>query len=206
MIDPRPVVLEGHGVRLEPLVREHAAQLGAAAADGDVWKIWYVSASGLAPGKEQGWVDAALANQDAGREVPWVVRDLSTDTIVGSTRFHDIVKPIDRVEIGYTFYGANWQRTHVNTACKLLLLGHAFDTLGCAVVGFRVDNLNQQSQTAVSRLGAKLDGVLRHFAIRADGSARDVYLYSILAGEWPAVRGHLEARLERHRNAKRSTG
>jgi N-acetyltransferase len=203
MIDPGPVVLEGHGVRLEPLTRKHAPALSAAAADGDVWKIWYVAASGLAPGKEQAWVDAALANQEAGREIPWVVRELSTDAIVGSTRFHDIVRPIDRVEIGYTFYGARWQRTHVNTACKLLLLGHAFDTLGCAVVGLRVDNLNQKSQLAVSRLGAKLDGVLRHFAQRADGSARDVYLYSILAAEWPGVRRGLEERLERHGRTSR---
>jgi RimJ/RimL family protein N-acetyltransferase len=194
-------VLEGHGVRLEPLERHHTAALAAAAADGDVWKIWYVAASGLAPGKEQAWVDAALESQSAGRDVVWVVREIRTDQIVGSTRFHDIVRTIDRVEIGYTFYGRSWQRTHVNTACKLTLMSHAFERLGCAVVGFRVDNLNERSQIAVAKLGAKLDGVLRHYAPRADGSARDVYQYSVLASEWPAVRRGLEGRLARHSTA-----
>lgn len=204
MIDPQPVLLEGHGVRLEPLRRDHAGALQAAASDGDVWKIWYVAAAGLAPGREQAWVETALANQEAGREIPWVVRETATNAIVGSTRYHDIVRAIDRVEIGYTFYGASWQRTHVNTACKLLLLSHAFERLGCAVVGFRVDNLNERSQVAVSRLGARLDGVIRHFQPRLDGTARDTHMYSILAGEWPGVRQGLEARLARHRGAQAS--
>ena len=197
-INPQPVVLEGHGVRLEPLESGHAAALAAAANDGELWKLWYVAVSGLAPGREAEYVAAALEGQRAGHMVPWVVRELTTGAIVGSTRFHDIVHAIDRVEIGFTFYAASWQRTHVNTATKLLLLDHAFDTLGCQVVGFRADGLNLKSQQALEALGAKKDGALRHFQARADGSARDVHFYSILASEWPGVRRHLEARLRRH--------
>src|SRR5678816_3563164 len=106
--------------------------------------------------------------------LPWAVRDAASGDVIGSTRYHDIVPAIDRVEIGYTFYAQRWQRTHVNSACKRLLLGHAFDTLGCRVVG-----------------------VLRHFQARRDGSVRDAYIYSILASEWPAVRARLDERLER---------
>jgi RimJ/RimL family protein N-acetyltransferase len=197
MIDPRPVTLEAYGVRLEPLERSHSAALLAAAADGELWKLWYVATADLAPGQEFVYVDAALKGQQAGHMLPWVVRELSTGTIVGSTRFHDIVREIDRVEIGYTFYAQRWQRTHVNTACKLLLLGHAFDTLGCKVVGLRVDNLNEKSQKAVEALGAKKDGVVRHFQVRRDGSARDTHMYSILAAGWRDVKRRLEARLQR---------
>src|SRR5206468_7805261 len=130
--------------------------------------------------------------------LPWAVRELTTGNIIGSTRFHDIVPAIDRVEIGYTFYGRSWQRSHVNTSCKLLLLEHAFDTLGCQVVGLRTDNFNFRSQRAIEALGAKQDGVIRHFGIRRDGSPRDVVMYSILAAEWPDVRRHLELRRARH--------
>jgi len=197
MINPNPVTLEANGVRLEPLERSHSDALLAAAADGEVWKVWYVAAADLVPEREFVFVDAALKGQQAGHMLPWVVRELSTGAIVGSTRFHDIVREIDRVEIGYTFYAKRWQRTHVNTACKLLLLEHAFDTLGCKVVGLRVDNLNEKSQKAVEALGAKKDGVIRHFQARRDGSARDTHMYSILAAEWPDVRRRLEARLQR---------
>ena len=119
-------------------------------------------------------------------------------TIVGSTRYHDIVAAIDRVEIGYTWYAKRWQRSHVNTACKLLLLGHAFDTLGCKVVGLRTDNFNFASQRAIEALGAKKDGVIRHHRARRDGTVRDTVMYSILAAEWPDVKRHLEWRLARH--------
>ena len=122
-----------------------------------------------------------------------------TNTIVGSTRYHDIVPAIDRVEIGYTWYGASRQRTHVNSACKLLLLSHAFDALGCAVVGLRTDNFNFRSQAAIAALGAKRDGVLRHHQARRDGTVRDSVMFSILAPEWPDVRRHLELRLARSR-------
>jgi RimJ/RimL family protein N-acetyltransferase len=199
MIDPRPVTLESHGVRLEPLERQHSDALHAAAADGEVWKLWYVAVSGLAPGTGDDFVDTALRGQEAGHMVAWVVRELGSGSIIGTTRYHDIVREIDRVEIGYTFYGRSWQRSHVNTTCKLLLLRHAFDTLGCQVVGFRVDNLNEPSQKAVEALGARKDGVLRHFQARRDGSVRDAHVYSIVAAEWPEVRRRLEARLRERR-------
>jgi N-acetyltransferase len=130
--------------------------------------------------------------------LPWVVRDTATGAIIGSTRYHDIVAHIDRVEIGYTWYSQSRQRTHVNTACKLLLLAHAFDALGCKVVGLRTDPFNFRSQRAIEALGARKDGVLRHFSTRRDGTARDMVMYSILAGEWPDVRRHLELRLHRY--------
>jgi RimJ/RimL family protein N-acetyltransferase len=118
--------------------------------------------------------------------------------IIGSTRYHDIVHALDRVEIGYTFYAHSRHRTHVNTTCKLLLLGHAFQTVGCQVVGLRTDTFNLRSQRAIEALGAKKDGVVRHFGIRRDGTVRDTVMYSILASEWPDVRRHLELRLHRH--------
>jgi RimJ/RimL family protein N-acetyltransferase len=131
--------------------------------------------------------------------LPWAVRDVTTGTIIGSTRYHDIVPAIDRVEIGYTWYAKSRQKSHVNTTCKLLLLGHAFETLGCKVVGLRTDNFNHASQRAIAALGAKLDGVLRHHQARRDGTVRDSYMYSILAHEWPDVKRHLALRLDRHR-------
>lgn len=198
MIDPKPITLEGYGVRLEPLERGHRDALIAAAADGDLTRLWYVAVAELTPDKADNFINGALDGLTAGTMLPWVVRELTSGEIIGSTRYHDIIRPIDRMEIGFTFYAKRWQRTHVNTACKLLLLTHAFDTLGCQVVALRVDNLNKLSQQAVAAMGAKLDGVLRHFWPRLDGSARDVYLYSILAAEWPEVRRRLEERLQRH--------
>ena len=129
--------------------------------------------------------------------LPWAVRELATDTVIGTTRYHDIVANIDRVEIGWTWYAASRQRTHVNTTCKLLLLTHAFETLGCRVVGLRTDNFNFRSQKAIEALGAKRDGVLRHHYARRDGTVRDSVMYSILAAEWPDVQRHLALRLAR---------
>jgi RimJ/RimL family protein N-acetyltransferase len=129
--------------------------------------------------------------------LPWAVRDLASGAIVGSTRYHDIVPALDRVEIGYTFYAQSRQRTHVNTTCKLLLLGHAFQNLRCEVVGLRTDTFNLRSQRAIEALGARKDGVIRHFGLRRDGTVRDTVMYSILASEWPDVRRHLELRLSR---------
>lgn len=129
--------------------------------------------------------------------LPWVVRELESGEIAGSTRYHDIVPAIGRVEIGYTWYASKWQRSHVNTACKLLLLTHAFETVGCAVVGLRTDNFNFRSQRAIEALGAKKDGVIRHHQARRDGTARDSVMYSILTAEWPDVKRHLELRLSR---------
>jgi RimJ/RimL family protein N-acetyltransferase len=202
MINPQPITLEGHGVRLEPLEASHAPALVAAAGDGELWRLWYVAVADLEPGGEGRYIDAALEGLRNGSQLPWVVRELTSGQIVGSTRYHDIVSDIDRVEIGFTFYAARWQRTHVNTATKLLLLEHAFESLGCAVVGFRVDNLNERSQRAVEALGAKRDGVIRHFQRRRDGSARDTYMYSIVASEWPEVRQRLLSRLQRHASAE----
>ena len=130
--------------------------------------------------------------------LPWAVRELTTNSIAGSTRYHDIVPTADRVEIGYTWYAERWQKTKVNTACKLLLLTHAFDSLDCRVVGLRTDNFNFKSQRAIEALGAKKDGVIRHHHPRRDGTVRDTVIYSILATEWPDVKRHLELRLARH--------
>ena len=195
MIEPSPVTLEGGGVRLEPLGPEHRDGLAAATADGKLWELWFTSVP--EPGRMAGYIAEALAGQREGHMLPWAVRDLATDTIVGSTRYHDIVPEVDRVEIGWTWYAASRQRSHVNSACKLLLMTHAFATLGCQVVGLRTDNFNFRSQRAIEALGAKKDGVLRHHFRRRDGSVRDSVMYSVLASEWPAVRRNLEWRLGR---------
>jgi N-acetyltransferase len=194
MIAPQAITLEGHGVVLEPLAREHHDALEAAAADGKLWELWFTSVP--EPGKTHAYIAAALAGRDAGHMLPFAVRERSSGAIVGATRYHDIVREADRVEIGYTWYANRWQRTHVNTACKLLLLAHAFETLGCKVVGFRTDNFNFTSQRAIAALGAKLDGVIRHHQPRRDGTVRDSYMYSILVGEWPDVKRHLARRLK----------
>jgi N-acetyltransferase len=196
MIDIRPVTLEGHSVRLEPLSADHRDGLAAAAADGELWRLWFTWVP--EPAETGAYIAQALAGHAAGHMLPWAVRELTTGAIIGTTRYHDVVAAIDRVEIGYTWYGKSWQRSHVNTACKLLLLSHAFDTLACRVVGLRTDNFNFASQRAIEAIGAKKDGVLRHHAARRDGTARDSVLYSILATEWPDVRRHLNLRLLRH--------
>jgi len=196
MIEPKPVVLEHSGVRLEPLSVEHLEGIAHAAADGELWKLWFTAVP--SPEKVRTWFDVAMQGLKEGHMLPWSVRELSSGQIVGSTRYHDIVAPIDRVEIGYTFYAQSRQRTAVNTTCKLMLLTHAFETLGCKVVGLRTDNFNFRSQRAIEGIGAKKDGVLRHHAARKDGTVRDTFLYSILAGEWPDVKRHLELRLARH--------
>ena len=195
MINPQPVILERPGIRLEPLGHEHHDALTAAASDGRLWELWFVAVP--PPDAMRAYVDDALDGQRKGHMLPWVVRDLASGAIVGSTRYHDIAAGIDRVEIGYTWYAESRQRTHVNTTCKLLLLAHAFDSLGCRVVGLRTDNFNFRSQRAIEALGAKKDGVIRHYAARRDGTVRDSVMYSILASEWPDVRRHLELRLQR---------
>jgi RimJ/RimL family protein N-acetyltransferase len=197
MKEPKPVTLEKHGVRLEPLTREHRDAIAKAAADGELWNLWVTSVP--APAETDTYLAHALAGQEAGHMLPFAVRELSSGAIVGSTRYHDIIKPADRVEIGYTWYSKRWQRSHVNTACKLLLLAHAFDELGCGVVGLRTDHFNFTSQRAIEALGAKKDGVIRRHAARRDGTIRDTVMYSILATEWPDVRRHLEARLTKLR-------
>jgi len=198
MIHVRPTTLEGYGMRLEPLTLDHHDGLEAASADGRLWELWFTSVP--EPDKVAAYIATALDGQAKGHMLPWVVRELETDTIAGTTRYHDIVAEIDRVEIGYTWYAKRWQRTHVNTACKLLLFEHAFDTLGCKVVGLRTDNFNLASQRAIERLGAKRDGILRHHQARRDGTVRDSYMYTVLLSEWPDVRRHLRLRLERHKD------
>ena len=195
MHTPAAVTLEGHGVRLEPLEESHARDLATAAADGALWELWFTSVP--RPDGVARYIADAHAGAAEGHMLPWAVRELSTGAIVGSTRYHDIVPKVDRLEIGYTWYARRWQRSHVNGACKLLLLAHAFDALGCMVVGLRTDNFNFASQRAIERLGAKRDGVLRHHMARADGSVRDTVMYSILRTEWPDVRRHLALRLAR---------
>jgi RimJ/RimL family protein N-acetyltransferase len=196
MIEIRPITLEGHDIRLEPLADEHHDGLAAAAADGRLWELWFTSVP--EPEQTRAYIADALAGQRDGHMLPWAVRELPSGAIIGATRYHDIVAAIDRVEIGYTWYGKRWQRSHVNTSCKLLLLSHAFDALGCKVVGLRTDNFNFTSQRAIEALGAKKDGVIRHHLARRDGTVRDSVMYSILANEWPSVKRHLELRLARH--------
>jgi RimJ/RimL family protein N-acetyltransferase len=195
MITLAPITLEGHGVRLEPLTADHRDGLVAAATDGRLWELWFTSVP--EPDQAATYIANALDGQKAGHMLPWAVRELASDTIVGTTRYHDVVPQIDRVEIGWTWYAGRWQRSHVNTACKLLLLEHAFDTLGCKVVGLRTDNFNFASQRAIEALGAKKDGVIRHHFARRDGTVRDSVMYSILAGEWRDVKRHLTTRLAR---------
>ncbi len=195
MIELRPVTLEGHGVRLEPLSLDHQPGLEAAAADGELWRLFFTSVP--APGETRAYIEEALRGQEEGHMLPWAVRDVVSGALVGTTRYHDVVAAADRVEIGWTWYAASRQRTHVNTACKLMLMEHAFETVGCGVVGLRTDNLNFRSQRAIEALGAKKDGAIRHHALRRDGSVRDSVMYSVLATEWPDVRKHLETRLWR---------
>jgi len=200
MIQVQPTVLEGRGLRLEPLSDAHHDALVAAASDGRLWELWYTAVA--APDGMRDYIASALKGQRDGHMMPWVVRDAASGAVIGSTRYHDIVPAIDRVEIGYTWYAQSRQRTHVNTTCKLLLLTHAFETLGCKVVGLRTDNFNFRSQRAIEGLGAKKDGVIRHHAARRDGTVRDSVMYSIVLAEWRDVKRHLELRLERHSMAK----
>ncbi|HYC49994.1 MAG TPA: GNAT family protein [Gemmatimonadaceae bacterium] len=204
MITLTPTTLEGHGVRLEPLTPQHEAELSVAVRDGELWKLWYTVVP--EPANMAKYIADALAGHTAGTMLPWAVRELASGKVIGSTRYHDVVAAIDRVEIGYTWYAASFQRGYVNTACKLLLMSHAFETMGCTVVGLRTDNFNFRSQRAIEALGAKKDGVLRRHQARRDGSARDSVMYSIIDSEWPDVKRHLGARLARHQSGDGSGG
>ena len=193
MIDVQPVTLAANGVRLEPLAAHHADGLRAAASDGKLWELRITSVP--EPDQVEAYIAAALAS--ANRRA-FAVIDAASGAVLGSTSYHDIIEAVDRVEIGWTWYARSAQRSHVNSTCKLLLLQHAFDSLGCAVVGLRTDNFNFASQQAIERLGAKKDGVLRHHWPRRDGTVRDTVMYSILRGEWPEIRAQLVYRLQRH--------
>ena len=193
----QPVVLRERGIRLEPLALEHEAGLQAAAADGELWRLRVTSVP--EPENTRAYIETALRMREQGNRFAFAVIEEATDTVLGSTSFHDILPEVKRVEIGYTWYARRVQRSHVNTTCKLLMMGHAFDTLGCHVVGWRTDNFNFASQAAIERLGARKDGVIRGHALRRDGTIRDTVMYSLLAGEWPEVRAHLRYLRDRPR-------
>ena len=190
MLNVQPVTLIDGRIRLVPMSLDHVDALKAAAADGELWKLRVTSVPD--PDDTRGYVERALAMREQGNRLPFVVVDLEDhDRVIGSTSYHDIVPAIDRLEIGWTWYAKSTQRSHVNTCAKLLLLVHAFETLNAKLVGWRTDNYNFASQKAIERLGARKDGVLRHHAVRRDGTVRDTVMYSLTAGEWPEVKAHL---------------
>ena len=195
MINVQAVTLERVPVRLEPLGLEHEDGLKKAAADGELWNLRFTSVP--EPANTRAYIELALSHREAGHRFPFAVIESATGEVLGSTSYHDIVPAIDRLEIGWTWYAKRVQRSAVNTTAKLLLMAHAFDTLGAKLVGWRTDNYNFASQRAIERLGAKKDGVLRHHALRRDGTVRDTVMYSLSAGEWPdggGARGGQRAR------------
>jgi len=192
-----PVTLRGRSATLEPLERAHAPALSRAAADGDLWRLWYTSVA--PPDRMDEYVDAALDMRERQDAMPFVVRENTSDDIVGCTRYFNVDAKNRRLEIGATWYAKRVQRTPVNTECKLLLLTHAFESLQCIAVEFRTHWFNHASRAAILRLGAKQDGVLRNHQLMPDGSKRDTVVFSILDSEWPAVRQHLRFQLDRPR-------
>ena len=193
-----PVTLAARGIELVPLALLHEDGLRAAALDGELWKIRVTSVP--EPGQTLSYIENALAMREAGNRLAFAVLELATGRVLGCTSYHDIVPAIQRVEIGWTWYAKSSQRSHVNTTCKLLLLTHAFETLGCHVVGWRTDNFNFASQAAIERLGAKKDGVLRGHALRRDGTIRDTVMYSMRSGEWPEAKAQLLYLLDKPRS------
>jgi len=184
-----PITLSARGVSLVPLALAHEEGLRAAAADGELWNIRVTSVP--EPKDTRKYIEDALAMREAGHRFAFAVIEDSKGKVIGSSSYHDIVPAIQRLEIGYTWYAKSYQRSHVNSTCKLLLMSHAFETLGCHVVGWRTDNFNFASIAAIERLGAKKDGVLRGHALRRDGTIRDTVIYSLRSGEWPEVRAQL---------------
>jgi RimJ/RimL family protein N-acetyltransferase len=191
------VKLSHRGIELVPLALEHEAGLCAAAADGALWNLRITSIP--EPENTKKYIEDALNMREAGHRFAFAVTDATTGKILGCTSFHDVVPAVKRVEIGWTWYAQSCQRTHVNTTCKLLLLTHAFETLGCQVVGWRTDNFNFASQAAIERLGAKKDGVIRGHALRRDGTIRDTVMYSMRHGEWPEAKAQLLYLLNKQR-------
>ena len=192
-----PITLRGRHVALEPLEASHLDGIRAAAADGELWRLWYTSVPD--PEKTKDWLAVALGMRDAQGAMPFAVRDNRDDAIVGSTRYFNVDPVNRRLEIGHTWYARRAQRTAINTECKLMLLTHAFETLGCIAVEFRTHWFNHASRNAIERLGAKQDGVLRNHQLLPDGSRRDTVVFSIIDGEWPAVKRHLRFLLDRPR-------
>jgi RimJ/RimL family protein N-acetyltransferase len=189
-----PVVLQARGVRLLALGPEHEEGIRAAASDGQLWKLRVTSVP--APDEVAAYITTALQTDN---RFAFAVTDANSGEVLGSTSYHDILPAVKRVEIGYTWYAARCQRTHINSTCKLLLMAHAFETLGCNVVGWRTDNFNFASQRAIERLGAQKDGVLRGHALRRDGTIRDTVMYSMRAGEWPEAKAQLLSGLDKAR-------
>ena len=192
----QPLVMRHNGVRLEPLALSHEDGLRAAAADGELWKLRITSVP--EPHETRAYIETALQMRADGNRFAFAVVDDATGTVLGTSSYHDILPAVKRVEIGWTWYRKSVQRSHVNTIAKLLMMGHAFDQLGCNVVGWRTDNYNFASQRAIERLGAKKDGVIRGHALRRDGTIRDTVMYSMRSGEWPEARAQLLYLLERH--------
>ena len=197
-----PTRLHDEHVVLEPLGLDHVPALEAAAADGELWNLWFTSVP--PPGHARDYVEKALQGQASGLMLPFAVRETSSGEIVGTTRYYDFVAELPRVAIGYTWYAKRWQKSHVNTACKRLLLQHAFESLDCAAVEIHTDSRNLDSQRAIERLGARREGVLRAHKRRPDGSLRDTVCFSVIASEWPDVDRWLDMRL--HRLAPTATG
>lgn len=184
-----PVTLQGRHVTVEPLGAAHLDAVRAAANDGELWRLWYTSVP--APERTSAWLAAALDMREKQGAMPFVVRDNTDGSLVGSTRYFNVDAVNRRLEIGHTWYAKRAQRTAINTECKLLLLAHAFEQLGCIAVEFRTHWFNHASRTAIARLGAKQDGVLRNHQLMPDGSRRDTVVFSIIDAEWPAVKRHL---------------
>ncbi|MGJ3701699.1 GNAT family N-acetyltransferase [Variovorax sp. AFSI2.2] len=193
-----PVTLKARDLALVPLSLDHEEGLRAAAADGELWKLRITSVP--EPHETRAYIETALQGREAGHRFAFAVTEAESGTVLGSTSFHDILPAVGRVEVGYTWYAKRCQRTHVNTTCKLLMLTHAFDTLGCNVVGWRTDNFNFASQQAIERLGARKDGVIRGHAMRRDGTIRDTVMYSLRSGEWPEVKAQLLYLLDKPRS------
>ena len=192
-----PVTLSGRGILLEPLALKHEAGLRSAAADGELWKLRVTSVP--EPEQTGKYIEDALAMREAGTRFAFAVIEATTGSVLGCSSYHDIIAAVRRVEIGWTWYARRCQRTHVNSVAKLLLLTHAFETLGCQVVGWRTDNFNFASQAAIERLGAKKDGVIRGHALRRDGTVRDTVMYSMRSGEWPEAKAQLLYLLDKPR-------
>ena len=192
-----PITLTGTHASIEPLGREHEEALARAVADGELWRLWYTTVP--PPDKMSQYITIALDMRERLDAMPFVIREKSSGEIVGCTRYFNVDAGNRRLEIGHTWYSKRVQRGPINTECKLMLLSHAFEKLQCIAVEFRTHWFNHASRTAIERLGAKQDGVLRNHQVSADGWKRDTVVFSIIDGEWPAVKRHLRYQLERPR-------
>ncbi len=190
-----PITLHGQHAILEPLAESHLESLQAAAADGELWNLWFTSVP--TPDEAAANIAFRLGERERGTMMPFVVRRVADNRIVGATTFSNIAAANRRVEIGYTWYAQSVQRTAINTEVKLMMLQHAFETLNCMAVEFRTHHKNLVSRAAIERLGAKLDGALRSHGIDRQGGLRDTYVYSIIAHEWPDAKIRLQEKLAR---------